>query len=259
MNYSKLKLIYFSPVGTTKKTIENIASGCDISDVESIDITDFETRWKDRVFSKDELVLIGMPVYAGRIPAPAALFFKKVKANEAACVPVVVYGNRAYDDALLELKDIAGDCGFNVVAAAAFIAEHSLCSTVASGRPDSADCEQQAGFGRNIIEKLNIMTGGAGDVEVPGNRPYRSAMDLPHSPEADEGCTLCGKCAAVCPVKAIDPRKPSRTDEFNCILCGACIKVCPESARSMVHPRLQSLETGIAKIGNQRKPAELFI
>ncbi|MBI9105634.1 MAG: 4Fe-4S binding protein [Spirochaetales bacterium] len=259
MKYNKLKLIYFSPAGTTRRTLENIAEGCGIDHIESIDITDFDTRWKTHEFGPDELVLIGMPVYAGRIPAPVALFFNRVKVDGAACVPVVVYGNRAYEDALLELKNIAEACGFYTVAAGAFIAEHSLCSSVARGRPDAADREQQADFGRRIMSMLESSDRRDEPIVVPGNFPYKNGMDLPFSPEAGENCNLCGDCVPVCPVKAIDPRKPSRTDELRCILCGACIKACPLGARTMLHPRLQSLESGIAKIGNERKPAELFI
>jgi len=259
MKYSKLKLICFSPAGTTRRTLKNIAEGCGISDVEVIDITDFDTRWKQRVFSSNELVIFGMPAYSGRIPAPAALYFAKIEAEGAGCLAVVVYGNRAYDDALLELKNLAEACGFQTIGAAAFIAEHSLCAAVAGGRPDAEDAAEQADFGRRIMEKLSMIDGGGEPLTVSGNFPYKNDMDLPFSPEADENCNLCGDCAAVCPVKAIDPRKLSRTDELRCVLCGACLKVCPVNARKMLHPRLVSLQKAISGIDSARKSAEIFI
>lgn len=259
MKYNKLKLIYFSPVGTTKQTLENIAEGCGVSDVEKINITDFDIRWKPAEFGPDELVFIGVPSYSGRVPAPVALYFNTVRSTGSACVPIVVYGNRAYDDTLLELKTLTEVSGFRNVAAAAFIAEHSLCAAVAEGRPDAEDIAEQADFGRGIMEKLNNPDETEQPLTVPGKFPHRIGMDLPYSPEADDNCTLCGDCVTVCPVKAIDHMKPSRTDAIRCIFCGACIKVCPVSARKMTHPRLKSLENKIAGIGNERKKAEIFI
>ena len=48
-----------------------------------------------------------MPVYAGRIPNLLLLkYLTSVKGNDALAVPIVLFGNRNYDDALIELRDI---------------------------------------------------------------------------------------------------------------------------------------------------------
>ena len=47
---------------------------------------------------------------------------------------------------------------------------------------------------------------------------------------ADEGCTICGLCAQICPAQSIELRdgRPSFTDR--CVLCMRCIHACPQEA-----------------------------
>ena len=263
MKIKKITVIYFSPVGTCRRTAGNIGAGCRqaASGPEPVllDITPFDARWaaSGLSFGPGELAAAVVPVYAGRIPEPAAVFFRNAEASGASFVPIVVYGNRAYDDALLELKDLGESRGFRTIAAAAFVAEHSLCGDVASGRPDDEDRAAQEDFGRRIVDKAASLA--AEPLSVPGNRPYRPAMDIPLSPETTEGCTGCAECAEICPVKAIDPLNPQLTDKARCILCGACIRSCRPGARRMLHPALKALEARIAGIGNQRVRNEIFL
>lgn len=260
MNYKKLILMYFSPTGTTKKTLENIAKGIEIERIEHLDLTDFDKRWERRKFEKDELVLFGMPVYLGRMAPPAKEIFNRTVADGTACVPIVVYGNRAYEDALLELKNKSEKCGFKTVGAAAFIAEHSFNNGVGVGRPDSSDNEKQMEFGKKISEKIEkIIDIDKANVEVPGNYPYKPTTDAPISPTADDKCKNCGICAAECPMKAIDPNDPQKTDNFRCILCYRCIRNCPEGAREIRVPQFKEQEKLLAAMAQERKEPEIFI
>jgi len=87
-----------------------------------------------------DLAIIGVPVYAGRVPEIAAHRLKEIKGAGTPAVVVAVYGNREFEDALVEMRDIAIAQGFEVVAAGAFIAEHSFSTDelpIAAGRPDS--------------------------------------------------------------------------------------------------------------------------
>ena len=86
--------------------------------------------------------MIAFPVFGGRIPALAAQRLKELEANGAKCAIVVVYGNRAYDDALVELQDLSESCGFRVVAAVGASVEHSIVREYGAGRPDKADIEE---------------------------------------------------------------------------------------------------------------------
>lgn len=260
MKYKKVTLMYFSPTGTTKKTLENIAKGLETEKIEHLDLTDFDKRWERRTFENDELVIFGMPVYLGRMAPPAKEIFNRTVANDTPCVPIVVYGNRAYEDALLELKDGAEKCGFKTIAAAAFVAEHSFNNGVGAGRPDVSDIEKQIEFGKKISEKIKKMTDfNTANVKVPGNFPYKSATDMPISPTADDKCKKCGKCAELCSMKAIDPNNPKRTDNFRCILCYRCIRNCPEGAREVRVPQFKEQEKLLAVMVQDRKEPEIFI
>ena len=122
MKLNKISTIYFSPTNTTKTIVETIANVFS-SEINTYDIT-FDRTKKVENFKEDELLIIGMPVYGGRIPYLVQEFVKNLKANNTLCIPVVVYGNRDYEDALLELSDYLEEGGFKIVSAGAFIGEH---------------------------------------------------------------------------------------------------------------------------------------
>jgi hypothetical protein len=96
---------------------------------------------------------------------------------------VVVYGNRDYEDALIELHDISITQGFVPVAAGAFIAEHSYSTTkrpIAHGRPDPDDLDRAQEFGKKVREKLKGLRflDDIGKIKIPGNIPYIEPKNL---------------------------------------------------------------------------------
>jgi flavodoxin len=138
-------LVYFSPTGTTKKIIEAIATGINSESIIPFDLTNKASQANGFHEFKNEVVIIGVPVYSGRVPKEAVLRMQKLSGNNTPCILVVVYGNRAYDDALLELRNLAIERGFKPIAAAAFIGEHSFSSKqfpIANDRPDIKNLEQ---------------------------------------------------------------------------------------------------------------------
>ena len=144
----------------------------------------------------------------------------------------MVYGNREYDDALLETKDALEANGFQVIAAAAFIAEHSIVRSIAAGRPDTEDealCRQ---FAADVMAKADD----AASVQVPGNNPYRELKPSAFHPAADETCVKCGVCAGQCPLGAIPMDEPNRTHSGLCINCMRCVQVCPQKCRTLPAP-----------------------
>ncbi|MFN2131051.1 MAG: flavodoxin family protein [Anaerolineae bacterium] len=106
VNPVAVRLAYFSPTHTTERVLEAIARGARAREIGRIDLT---PPAADRTFevSGDELAIIGAPVYGGRIPPEAARRLRQLRGNLTPAVPVVVYDNRAYEDALLELCDLA--------------------------------------------------------------------------------------------------------------------------------------------------------
>jgi len=262
--------ILFSPTGTTRKILESITSGLAPDTCTQLELTypDSEKLSLGAQIEDGEVALIGMPVHAGRIPALAVERLRaSVQGKGRKAVLVVVYGNRAYEDALLELRDLAVELGFVPVAAAAFVGEHSFSTSdlpVGHGRPDKIDLEKALSFGRSVREKM--LEGGDGDgntqvLEVPGNFPYREGVQpAPISPETDaDTCVLCGDCVRSCPSNAITLTNDSvETDKMACLRCCACVRVCPTGARVMVHPRILELGRTLHEKFAERREPELF-
>ncbi|HMK66217.1 MAG TPA: 4Fe-4S ferredoxin, partial [Thermodesulfobacteriota bacterium] len=203
MTLNSLTLIYFSPTGGTQKVLEAIARGMQVRKVEHVNITSPDVAALPLIEIPADLAVIAVPVYAGRVPLKAIERMQHLRGMETPALIVVVYGNREFEDALLELKTLAINQGFRPLAAAAFIAEHSYSTTetpLAVGRPDPDDLEKARLFGRQAFEKLQ-----SGDrnssplIEVPGNFPHKErVVRPPESPGSRKDlCTLCGTCALV--------------------------------------------------------------
>jgi ferredoxin len=214
----------------------------------------------------DDLVLIGAPVYSGRLPAVAISRFQKLKGNGAPAVIVVVYGNRAYEDALLELRDVALEAGFKPIAAGAFIGEHSYSTNqtpIAVGRPDVEDFGKAKAFGEMVREKMiNFRaTDQINPLQVPGNFPFKEIRMLSDiSPAIQEIlCTRCKKCTSVCPTAAINADDPTLTDKSSCIRCCACVKSCPSGAKTMDDPRIRQGAEQLSVNCSQRKSPETYL
>lgn len=214
----------------------------------------------DKVFDNESLLIVGMPVYAGRIPAKAAEALGRFKGNGTPAIIVCVYGNRDYDDALLELKDIVESNGFRMVSAGAFIAQHSIFPKVGADRPDERDMDIIKNFAGKSAEiyrsaaDLNSLQ----EVNVKGNRPYKIPGSIPLTPRGNRHCNECGTCVKLCPVRAIDEKKPRKTDKVKCISCGRCIVVCPQKARSFGGLLYKIAGSKFTKANSGRKDPELF-
>ncbi len=266
MNINSAKLIYFSPTQTTRKIIEGIAQGVKPVTVEHLDLTPPEARTLELLEIHDELAIIGSPVYSGRLPAEAIPRLRRLKGNGAPAVVVVVYGNRAYDDALRELRDIVSEAGFKTIAAGTFIGEHSFSNNaapIAVGRPDAEDLRKAKEFGRMIREKMTNMPALREMVptQVPGNFPYKERGGLSNvSPVTQEtACTKCEKCASVCPTAAITVRDTVVTDRSLCIKCCACIKTCSTGARTMEDPRIRQVAEQLSMNCRKRQEPETYM
>ena len=159
MNIYAVRLITFSPTHTSKQVGEAIVRGTGISDVARTDLT-FHPAGKLEI-PESTLTVITVPVYGGKVAPLALERMKDVHASSAPAVLVAVYGNRAYEKALVELDAFASDRGFKVIAGATFIGEHSYSTEkypVAAGRPDERDLAVAADFGKQISDKIASAT-----------------------------------------------------------------------------------------------------
>lgn len=265
MKLDTVKLVYFSPTQTTKRVLEGIAEGLSASSVVSVDLTLPGVNAAEANGLDADLVVIGAPVYAGRIPPTAMERLQAYRGQDTPAVLVVVYGNRAFEDALLELSDWAQTAGFVLVAGAAFIGEHSFNTAsipIAPGRPDEDDVQKAADFGRTVRQLLVGVSDAAAlaPVAPPGNRPYRERhQGVPLAPATQvDLCTLCGRCAEVCPTAAITVGDAVVTDAEACILCCACVKACPEDARVMENEELLKTARWLSANHGVRKEPEIF-
>ena len=247
--------ITFSPTGGTRRASEFLCKGFDAEST----ITELCTQEENLNYPNieaDDLVVISMPVYAGRVPALATERLKKIISNGAKCVIIAVYGNRAYEDALVEMQDTATEMGFQVIAAIAAIAEHSVCRMYATGRPDDIDAKELAAFSVAILEKIKENKPCA-PLALPGNRPYKQGCTGPF-PTANDNCTDCGTCASQCPTGAISLDNPKGNNNELCIGCMRCVSVCPVHARG-IGERLNMLAERLKPLCSDRKQNELFV
>jgi ferredoxin len=266
MEVKQVKLIYFSPTGTTQKVLESIAKGITVEDVEHINLTLPEGTQKTIAPLSDELVIIGAPVYGGRLPVDAIKRFKQIKASKTLVILIVVYGNREFEDALVELKHLAIELGFNPIAAGAFIGEHSFATNnvpIANGRPDSQDVQIAMDFGAKIKDKVTALQSPSAqtDLEIPGRFPYEAsgARSMAVSPVTKEDtCTVCGTCASVCPTAAISINESVATQIEQCIRCCACIKSCPTGARFMEDSVWKNIANWLKENCSTRKVPQMF-
>ncbi len=265
MQIEKVRMVYFSPTGTTRRILESVVEGIGVDIVEHLDVTHSE-RQDFPETAKRELLVIGAPVYTGRVAQTATQRFRGLKSGGGPAVIVVLYGNRAYEDALLELSDLTVEAGFVPIAGGAFIGEHSLSSPavpLAEGRPDAADLRCAREFGKRIgacLDNLRDISE-ATQLQFPGNRPFREYGQLPAvSPVTEqERCIACGTCVAACPTGSIRLAAMVQTNPETCLLCCACVRSCPQDARSLRDPHLDQIVGWLRSHTLERKEPELFL
>ena len=260
MNIKTVWAVYFSGTGTTEKVATTLARDLAERLEAAYDTYCFnlpQAREKDLSFGPEDLVVLGTPVYAGRVPNLLMPYVRDhIKGNGTLGVSVVLYGNRNYDDGLIELRNLMRDNGFLPVAAGAFVGEHSFSKVLGAGRPDGKDMALVAQLGERTAEKVKNLTEVPAEVvEVTGCdpiRPYYTPRDRHGEPIKDflkakpvtdpDKCVKCGLCARLCPMGSIDPSDVSNV-AGKCIKCCACGKKCPMGA----------------KYAGRRAPSEIFV
>lgn len=267
MKIKRIVAAYFSPTGNTEQLAKAMAGAVAAEaaavPVEYLDFTLPDARAGQYSFAADDLLIIGLPVYAGRLPNKILPFVQEnLKGDDTPSVAFVCYGNRAFDDGLSELVYEQKNTGFRPVAAAAFATQHAFASALAAGRPNAADLEEAKAFARDVwakiarVEDVDVAAEGARDealgwnyaeLQVEGNTPpgpyYRPkrmdgepAVFLKAKPLTDaEKCVGCGTCARVCSMGSIDPSDVAHVPGI-CIKCQACVTHCPMGAKCFDDP-----------------------
>ena len=250
--------IIFSPTGGTEKVADIFANVFD-QDVKTIDLTDYTVKFNKIELYKDDICIVAVPSYGGRVPDIAVKRLKMIKGNGARAVLIAVYGNRDYDDTLLELKNTLYISNFYSVAAVAAIAEHSVMNQFGQNRPDKNDIAELNTFAKKIKDHIETNTV-SNSVAVPGNKPYKKYNGIPLKPSLkNDVCSSCGLCARKCPVEAISATAPHKTDKKKCISCMRCVKLCPSDARKVNGLLLKVASKKMKKECSVPKSNQLFI
>lgn len=272
MKITCVKGAFFSATGNTKFAVTTIAGK--IAEklgvpLEIIDFTEPGKRKEELTFREGEAVVFGMPVYAGRVPNKILPFLQThVTGGGALAVPVVTFGNRSYDNALIELRNELENGGFHTVAAAAFVSRHAFSEKLAGGRPDEKDKQDMNGFADAVAEKFAQLREIPKRVFVAGTEPVpayytplgtdgKPAVFLKAKPKTLESCSDCGICAALCPMGSIDFAHPREVNGI-CIKCQACVRGCPQHAKYFDDPAFLSHVEMLERSYSRRAENELF-
>lgn len=252
----KLYEIYFSPTGGTKKVADCLSKQLS-ENVLTFDLVKDKENSKMPDIKNIDVAVIAVPSYGGRVPKTAAERISKITGNGAKAIIVCVYGNRAYEDTLIELQDLVKKSGFKVIAAVAAVAEHSIARNIANGRPDTEDVKSLLSIAQKIKDK--IYNKDDSEPMIPGNRPYKKSGSVGLVPKPTSECVQCGLCAKECPVDAIDKENTKIVNNKKCISCMRCISVCPNDARKVNRAMLFAVNMMLKKACASRKECELYI
>lgn len=260
MNIQCINFVYFSPTRTTKRVLDLLGKEFDVQ-IKEYDLTDFQKHNMELSFSNNDFVIFGFPVYSGRVPETYVARLEKIKGNNTAGVIIGTYGNREYDDALLEMKNIASQSGFKILGAAAIVTEHSVVRKVGAGRPNEEDISVITEFAKglkNKIENMNELMS-EDNLLINGNVPYRKYIHIPMAPRSTSACNACKACCKLCPTGAIIYDSKIRTDKHKCIGCMRCIRICPKNARTL--PKIKELGADVLMkiMCKEDKHSEMFI
>lgn len=272
MNIKKVWTVWYSATGNTDRVVHRAAKAAAAAlnvPLESVRFSTPEEREREYSFASEDLVLVAVPTYAGKMPNKLLPDFQsRLHGNGALAGAVVTFGNRNYDHSLAELCQTLENDGFHTVAGGAFAGQHAFATLLAEGRPDEQDLQVAEAFGRKLAERVLSLTEVPEPIQVKGNAaaPYyiprgldgAPAKFLKAKPKTDAvACIDCGVCVKVCPMGAIDPKNVCSVPGI-CMKCQACVRQCPTGAKYFDDPAFLSHKAMLEQTYLGRKDNEIF-
>ena len=236
----RIGVLYFSPTNTTKAICDSIALGMGEKNPQILDMTlpnirsQIATEPRIATANLDHLV-VGAPVYFGKIPAQVIECLSAIGGSGKECTAIVVYGNRDYGIALYRMVEILSNNGFGVIAAGAFIGQHSYSDVVpvAIGRPDKSDIDEAYRFGAKSLDVSKYLS--AYNIPTQTDIFTKTDIYMPLKPVfISKLCTHCGICADHCPEGILSSETGmylNRVAGKQCLGCMACVTNCMDKAR----------------------------
>ncbi|TKG91953.1 4Fe-4S dicluster domain-containing protein [Puteibacter caeruleilacunae] len=272
----KVYLVYFSPSGSTKKTVRNVAKGIDATEVIEIDMLKKSNREKTHSFGPNDLVILGMMTATKLYGIPAEVM-GALKGNNTPLVGAVNCGNGYFGSSLIAMQKFMSKQGFKMMAAGGFIGQYSFSKSIATNRPDEQDAAIQFQFGKDIAKKLqqgDLNLYSKLSIDWPNEGTFSTikcaigsalpgpGFSIPKSWNelaiADD-CIQCGKCVKHCPVGALSLNGKITQDRDKCIGCQGCVNVCPREAINPINESLQKMVANVMKFRQGRKEPKLFL
>lgn len=273
MKIEQICALYFSGTGTTRSMVmtltEALARELGVP-LREIPFTRPAERDKDYRFTEADLLVVGCPTYAGRLPNKIMPDLRnKLHGKNTIVVPVVMFGNRAYENSLAELTALLTENGFFPAAAAACAAQHAFTDALAYGRPGWSDQFEAKNFAKSAARKVKTLSELVEPVQVPGdpNAPYYTPLGedgmpvnfLKAKPKTKlSRCNGCGACARMCPMGAIDKKDFSKVPG-TCIKCQTCVRRCTKQAKYFDDPAFLSHVRMLEKTYAEPKENEWFL
>ncbi len=243
--------IYFSATNNSKKVVNefsnrfNIIKEYNLADKLSIDIK----------FKEEDITVFGVPSFGGRVPNIALDRLKDIDGNNSLAVLIVTYGNRDYEDTLIELFDFLKERHFRIIALISFVCRHSIINEFARFRPNTKDLNELDYFSQKVIAK--IRNNNFSEPSVPGKRPYKELKVAKLEILVNDNCNKCNYCETICLTNAIISYK--NIDKNKCISCMRCVNACPNNARYVETKVKENLKNKIKDDCLIEKENELFI
>lgn len=230
-----IMIIYFSATGNCRYVAERLGSAFEDTAVS------IEKSGNEIILADNEILGIVTPVYCWELPIIVRDFLKKMKITadgEHYSFIVVTYGTTpgcTYSDAkrLLLKKGVELSGGFSIRMPDTWTPVFDL-SDPEEVKKQNADAELQIGA---VIEEIKNKTAGN---RMQNKKPYpvRFFSDLYYNRArktkklyVEDTCIGCGRCAAKCPMRAIEIREKRPVwIKDKCALCFRCLHNCPEFA-----------------------------